>query len=104
MEDRPLARIIVEGCRPQDDMRIGRTIGHEMRTADRAEAPQLAGRGFVGTELVLAREPAEMLAHDAGGRGEGGGMRLAAGSAVAMADRRAQPVDFIAEPQRQLPL
>jgi hypothetical protein len=40
---RLLAGIVVERCDAQDDVRLGRSLGNQMRSAYRAEVTELAG-------------------------------------------------------------
>ena len=76
----------VEAAQPQQHHRLGHALGHDVRAALRAEAAELAGRGFDGAQPVRAAGPAEFFARHGGHRREGRAVRLAAGLAVAMDD------------------
>jgi hypothetical protein len=54
-----------------------------------------AGRGFEGRKLFPARGQMKMVPHDARGGRVRRGMRLAAGRAMAMTDRRVEAADLI---------
>jgi hypothetical protein len=62
--DRPDARIIVERGNAQHDVSAIRVLGKNMRPAGRTESPELSKRRFEGDEIVLARNPSELLAHN----------------------------------------
>src|SRR5580693_1949913 len=91
------ARIVVERRDTQEDVGFGGEFGDHLRTAEGAEPAVLVGRGGVAGELVLAGSPAEVSAFDAGRTVEGGGVRLAAGRAVAVHDRGVELVGFVTD-------
>ncbi len=86
MDLRPVGDLGVEAAQPQQHHRLGGAVGHDVRAAARAEAAELAGRGFEGAQHLRAADPAELLARHGRHRGEGGAMGLAAGPAMAMHD------------------
>jgi hypothetical protein len=64
-------------------------------SAFRAEPAQLAGGRFERRQLIFASGPAKALTRNACPRIEGGGVSFAACIAMAMANGRIQPIDFV---------
>src|SRR5450830_74419 len=89
------ARVVIQGCDTHDHHRQMRSFGHQMRAAPRTEMTQLARRGFLGGQWLLALQRAKMPALDLGGGRKRGRMSLATGVAMTMPDRHIDSVDFI---------
>jgi hypothetical protein len=92
---RPDRRIIIERCDAKHDMRLIRTISHDVSAANRTETPHFAGRRFEGGKFFLTRDQTEMIPHDASGGRIWSRMSFAAGRAVTMADRSIEAIDLI---------
>ncbi len=95
------ARVVVQRCHPQDDMRLPRPFGHQVAATARAKVPLLSGRGFETRQMLAARQPAEMAPSDTRRRCKGRSVRLAAGPAVALLDRHVELIDLIANSPAQ---
>src|SRR6185436_16164238 len=95
MGSRTLGQRRVQAAEPEHDGRLTGSLGKDVRTAPRAKAAELAGRGFETGQKLLAPRPTKMLPrHRRDGR-EGRAVRLPARPAMAVHDRPGRRVDLV---------
>ncbi len=95
MHGRRHRRIVVKCRDAKHDMRLIRTLGDDVRSAQGTEPSHPTGRRFEGRKFFRACNQMKMLPRNARGGCVRCCMSLAAGLTVAMTDRCVETVDLI---------